>query len=124
MIADLKFLQIDEIGNRSSSDRNLLHNIRGLFKNSKTKSIIIPLTDDSFPNSELAFKTPVFLGHSEDDNVVPIRHGDRLKWELEELGFDVKRETYERGAEQPHWVDEPHGVDDIVAFLREKVFKA
>lgn len=116
--------QIDEIGNRSSSDRNLLHNIRGLFKNSKMKSTIVPLTDDTFPNLDLAFKTPVFLAHAEDDDVVPIRNGDRLKWELEELGFDVTREIYEQGAEQPHWVNEPQGVDDIVTFLRERVFKA
>lgn len=35
--------------------------------------------------------------------------------------FDVEWKTYEDGG---HWIHEPQGVDDIVAFLTEKVIKA
>jgi len=71
--------------------------------------------NEDFPSSELAFKTPVFLSHSKDDNVVPWQNGDMLWWRLEEdLGMEVEWRLYEDGG---HWVNEPRGVDDIVGFL-------
>lgn len=111
---------IEMLARYSASNYNLLKNIRGLFRTSN-KNPVMPLTD-SFPNSELAFKTPIFLSHSKDDAVVPFNNGDMLCWGLEEvLGFDVEWKTYEDGG---HWINEPQGVDDIVAFLREKLIKA
>lgn len=75
--------------------------------------------NDAFPDSELAFKTPVFLSHSKDDDVVPFKNGDMLWWRLEEdLGFDVDWKVYEDGG---HWINEPRGVDDIVSFVRKVV---
>lgn len=74
---------IEQLARYSASNFNLLKNIRGLFKTSNNKSIM-PLTE-SFPNSELAFKTPVFLSHSKDDDVVPFHNGDMLCWGLEEV---------------------------------------
>jgi len=94
------------------SNYMLLQRIRTLFKPSTNNCKIImpsPL-NDAFPNSELAFKTPVFLSHSKDDNVIPFANGDMLMWRLEEdLGFDVAWKTIEDGG--------PRDMDDIVAFL-------
>ncbi|KAH7049348.1 phospholipase/Carboxylesterase [Macrophomina phaseolina] len=63
----------------------------------------------------LALDTPVFLGHSEDDEIVPVRHGRKLCDALNGLGFSVEWHVYEDGG---HWVNEPQGIDDLVAFLR------
>jgi predicted esterase len=99
----------------------LLHNIRRIFKTPNKKSIV-PLTDDTYPDLELAFKTPVFISQSKDDETVPFKNGDQLQWDLEEvLGFDVTFQPYNEGG---HWVNEPQGVDDIVAFVRKHVIKA
>jgi lysophospholipase-2 len=61
------------------------------------------------------FKTPVFLSHSKDDDVVPIRNGEKLHQGLEDLGFQVTWNAYEDGG---YWINEPQGVDDIVQFLK------
>lgn len=58
--------------------------------------------------------TPVFLSHSEDDDVVPKFNGDVLYRGLCELGMRVTRKIYGDGG---HWIHEPQGVDDIVAFI-------
>ena len=100
----------------SASDFTLLQRIRTLFKTSNTKAVMPQPLNDAFPNEVLAFKTPIFLSHSKDDDVVPWQHGDMLLWRLEEdLGFEVDWKLYEDGG---HWVNEPKGVDDIVAFLK------
>lgn len=46
--------------------------------------------------------------------MVPFGNGDMCCWALEEVGFDVEWRVYERGG---HWVEEPRGFDDIIAFL-------
>jgi len=73
-------------------------------------------TDLTVEEKEM-LRTPVFLGHSVDDEVVPIRNGEGLRDGLRELGMDVTWEEYEAGAEMPHWLNEPKGVDDVVSFL-------
>jgi len=114
---------IEQLARYSSSNCSLLHNIRRIFnpKGSNNKSIM-PLTDDTYPNLDLAFKTPIFISHSKDDKTVPFKNGDQLQWDLEEvLGFDVTFKAYKDGG---HWVNEPQGVDDIVAFVRKHVIHA
>jgi lysophospholipase-2 len=69
------------------------------------------------PRLESALKTPMFLSHSKDDEVVPIGNGEKLCWGLRSLGASVSWKAYENGG---HWVNEPQGVDDMVAFLSEK----
>jgi lysophospholipase-2 len=64
-----------------------------------------------------ALKTPIFLSHSKDDEVVPIGNGQKLCRGLRSLGASVSWREYEDGG---HWVNEPEGVSDIVAFLLEK----
>lgn len=59
--------------------------------------------------------TPVFLGHSVDDDVVPIERGRELRDRLLALKFSVEWREYADGG---HWVNEPQGVDDIAGFLK------
>ncbi|KAK6071974.1 phospholipase/Carboxylesterase [Seiridium cupressi] len=58
--------------------------------------------------------TPVFLGHSKDDNIVPFENGRALRDHLSYHGQVVDWHEYESGG---HWINEPEGVDDIVSFL-------
>ena len=64
-----------------------------------------------------AFATPIFLSHSLDDNIVPINNKENLCRTLRDLDFDITWKKYEDGG---HWINEPQGVDDIVA-LHDKV---
>lgn len=60
--------------------------------------------------------TPIFLGHSSDDDVVPIKNGRRMRDILvHHLKLAVHFHEYEDGG---HWINEPQGVDGIVEFLR------
>lgn len=61
-----------------------------------------------------ALDTPIFLSHSEDDEVVPIKQGIELSNNLRDLGLQVTWKCYKTGG---HWINEPEGVDDIVGFL-------
>ncbi|KAK7536095.1 Alpha/Beta hydrolase protein [Phyllosticta citribraziliensis] len=63
-----------------------------------------------------ALETPVLLAHSEDDEVVSIRYGEKLSRGLMELGMPVEWRTYKHGG---HWVNEPQGIDDMVGFSHE-----
>ncbi|RDL41286.1 uncharacterized protein BP5553_01265 [Venustampulla echinocandica] len=58
--------------------------------------------------------TPVLLLHSADDNVVDVALGRETKRVMETLGFRVKWREYSDGG---HWIQEPEGVSDLVAFL-------
>ena len=59
--------------------------------------------------------TPIFLGHSIDDDIVPIRNGRRMRDVLvRSLRLNAQLHEYTDGG---HWVNEPQGVDDIVEFL-------
>lgn len=76
-----------------------------------------PETTLVLPNlsSTFVLETPVFLSHSQDDDVVPIANGKKLSTTLEKLGMVVSWKQYKDGG---HWVNEPQGVDDIVSFIR------
>ncbi|KAI0531669.1 lysophospholipase II [Xylaria digitata] len=58
--------------------------------------------------------TPIFLGHSIDDNVVSIENGRELRNILQSRKLQVEWREYEDGG---HWVNEPQGVDDIARFM-------
>lgn len=76
----------------------------------------IPLTAEESHQSRRA--TPVLLCHSADDHVVPVRHGRDLRdILLHKFPRDVQVEwhEYESGG---HWVNEPQGVDDMIAFVK------
>ncbi|KAI1355814.1 lysophospholipase II [Xylaria sp. FL0043] len=59
--------------------------------------------------------TPIFLGHTEDDDIVPIEYGLELQNFLSSQGFRVEWTEYDEGG---RWVNEPQGVDDIVRFIK------
>lgn len=62
---------------------------------------------------------PFFLAHSRDDSVIPVRHGRTLRDTLRRFPgeLEVEWHEYEHGG---HWLNEPQGVDDIVAFLEKQ----
>ncbi|KAF2459402.1 Alpha/Beta hydrolase protein [Lineolata rhizophorae] len=64
--------------------------------------------------NEEALKTPVFLFHSKDDEVVPAAYGELLREGLDQLRMVVEWHSYEDGR---HWVNEPKGVNDMTAFI-------
>ncbi|KAE9364648.1 alpha/beta-hydrolase [Stipitochalara longipes BDJ] len=66
-----------------------------------------------------AIKTPIFLAHSKDDEIVPFKLGNELRQIMKRLGFDVTWKQYEDGG---HWIHPEHGLDDMLAFL-ERVMK-
>ncbi|KAI1122168.1 lysophospholipase II [Nemania abortiva] len=59
-------------------------------------------------------KTPIFLGHSADDDVVPIANGRELRDIVQSRRFQVEWREYEDGG---HWINEPQGIDDIAHFM-------
>ncbi|PSK33969.1 Acyl-protein thioesterase 1 [Elsinoe australis] len=59
---------------------------------------------------------PVFLAHCEDDEVVPSSNGERMKAIFEQLGAEVEWRQYADGG---HWLNEPQGVDDLMAFVKK-----
>ncbi|KAE8449713.1 hypothetical protein EG329_007488 [Mollisiaceae sp. DMI_Dod_QoI] len=89
-----------------------LGHIRSIFNESIGSPEIVREGDGS------AIDTPVFLSHSKDDMVVPIKNGVELEKMLRELGVEVTWKAYEDG---DHWINEPEGVDDIVAFLKDRL---
>ena len=72
-----------------------LNHIRSIFDGSIGDSNI-PLTLSNI-SAKSAFATPIFLSRSQDDEVVPITHGENLYPTLRDLGFDVTWKKYEDG---------------------------
>ncbi|KAI1756606.1 lysophospholipase II [Xylaria castorea] len=73
--------------------------------------------DDTANNEavmESSRSTPIFLSHSVDDNVVPIKNGRELRNILQSQRLQVEWREYEDGG---HWVNEPQGVDNIARFM-------
>lgn len=58
--------------------------------------------------------TPILLCHAADDEVVDIGLSRQACAALEGLGMEVEWKEYRDGG---HWINEPQGYDDIVAFL-------
>lgn len=106
--------EIDHLATYADEGRRslLITDIQSLYNLDLTNSE----THGRIEKAELPLQTPVFLSHSKDDPVVPIRNGVRLRQNLKRLGMSVIWKEYEAGG---HWVHEPQGVDDIVDFLRE-----
>lgn len=61
-------------------------------------------------------RTPIFLAHAHDDEIVPFSMGTRLQKGIRAMGFDVIFKEYHDGG---HWIHPREGVDDISAFLHD-----
>lgn len=84
--------------------------VEGIFARLRPASI-----DSCFYKPESVLSTPVFISHSQDDDIVPIQNGRMLCETLKELGTNVTWKEYQDGG---HWLNEPKGVDDMAAFLQ------
>ncbi|KAI3391111.1 hypothetical protein diail_7945 [Diaporthe ilicicola] len=72
------------------------------------------LVGGSSPIPDAVPNTPVFLSHSQDDEIVSVQHGRALR-DILKQHQEVDWHEYEDGG---HWVNEPQGVDDIADFLK------
>jgi lysophospholipase-2 len=72
-------------------------------------------TSGSLIPPQAAIKTPIFLAHSIDDDVVPCKLGDDLCQIVKHLGFNVTWKMYKDGMHQIH---PDHGVDDMSLFIQ------
>ncbi|KAI1186566.1 lysophospholipase II [Nemania serpens] len=83
------------------------------------------LTDDPGPltqrDAARSHKTPFFLGHSADDDVVPIANGIELRNIARAQRLRVEWREYEDGG---HSLNEPHGVDDLARFMNGRMTDA
>ncbi|KAH8169003.1 phospholipase/Carboxylesterase domain-containing protein [Sarocladium implicatum] len=68
--------------------------------------------------SRTAHGTPVFLGHGEADEKVPIMLGQGAARVVKDAGYEVRWEVYE---DQGHWYKIPDEMDDIVDFISSAV---
>ncbi|KAI1340690.1 Alpha/Beta hydrolase protein [Xylariaceae sp. FL0016] len=66
------------------------------------------------PSDDIIRHTPVFLGHCVDDPLMFIEYGMLLRNTLLDFGMGVTWREYEDGG---HWINSPHGIDDMVEFL-------
>ena len=66
--------------------------------------------------NEATVRTSVFLAQARDDAVIPVADREALREERGQRGMAVKWYCYEDGG---HWVNEPRGVDDVVAVLQK-----
>ncbi|KAM3517656.1 hypothetical protein NHJ13051_008793 [Beauveria bassiana] len=103
--------QVEAAITKHNSEASLFSAIQGLYRPETETFIAEPLP------SQIK-GTPVLIEHASDDDVVPIANGQRIKNVLTALGLNVKWHEYKDGG---HWVNEPQGVDDIVAFFRENL---
>ncbi|KAL6877451.1 Alpha/Beta hydrolase protein [Trichoderma longibrachiatum] len=76
---------------------------------------------DESPSQVRLISTPILIEHCQDDEVVPIGNGARMRDLLVRLGISVEWHDYEDGG---HWINEPQGVDDFVRFLQANLYRA
>ncbi|KAJ3531754.1 hypothetical protein NM208_g8739 [Fusarium decemcellulare] len=65
-----------------------------------------------------AVKTPVFLGHGEEDDKVPYQLGEGAAQLIRDAGYQVDWKCYQN---QGHWYKIPDQIDDICDFIVSKV---
>lgn len=74
----------------------------------------VPDHDDVLRN------TPILLEHCIDDPLVKIDQGHNLRDSLTTLGAQVTWKEYPDGG---HWFNAPAGIDDVVEFLKQIIWK-
>ncbi|KAK6502615.1 hypothetical protein TWF506_003195 [Arthrobotrys conoides] len=99
----------------TTSSNNPLKVIEAL--NFLRENIDFPLLDSTVENLP-CLKTPVFLGHGEEDEKVNVSLGRQTRDALLGLSMDVTWKLY---ADFGHWYKVPDEIDDIVAFLQKNI---
>ena len=67
--------------------------------------------------SRSLLSTPILLLHGVDDAFVDIALGREASSVLRRIGLDVESKEYSGAENDGHWVKEPEGFDEIVAFI-------
>jgi predicted esterase len=70
----------------------------------------------SLSQDTTAFRTPIFLGHGEDDEKGPLALSAAQF--MRDAGYQVDWKCYE---DQGHWCKIPYEIDDIHSFITSKV---
>ncbi|KAL7935745.1 Alpha/Beta hydrolase protein [Trichoderma chlorosporum] len=65
--------------------------------------------------------TSVLLEHCQDDDIIAVENGQRMRELLVQLGLSAELREYVHGG---HWINEPDGVDDFIHFLRGMIDSA
>jgi predicted esterase len=73
--------------------------------------------EGSTSGDDIYRNTPAFISHCADDSIVPIDQGRKLRDTLKAYGMAVTWKEYPNGG---HWINDPQGVEDIVAFLKSQ----
>ncbi len=68
-------------------------------------------------NAQSFLKTPVFLGHTTDDEVIDVELGQQARAVLEKMGMKVTWKEHQEGGHLG--LLDTKGLDDVVAFLGE-----
>ncbi|KAM3512921.1 hypothetical protein MY11210_003404 [Beauveria gryllotalpidicola] len=101
--------QVEAATTEHKSETSLFSLVQCLYRPETEKRFIAE------PLSSQIKGTRALLEHASDDDVVPIANGQRMQNVSTALGLDVEWHEYKDGG---HWVNEPQGVDDIVAFIK------
>ncbi|KAL7946922.1 Alpha/Beta hydrolase protein [Trichoderma barbatum] len=62
--------------------------------------------------------TPILLEHCDDDEIINVQSGWKMRDLLGQLGLSIEFHEYKDGG---HWLNEPQGVDDFVEFIRKHI---
>ncbi|KIW78643.1 hypothetical protein Z517_08481 [Fonsecaea pedrosoi CBS 271.37] len=95
---------IEDLKASSASDEQLSNAVQRIYFGQQSPE----------PSSPSLRSTPIFLGHSIDDDTVPIKNGRRM-WDVLVHSLGLKTQLHEY-ADGGHWVNDPQGVDDIMEF--------
>lgn len=67
-------------------------------------------------------QTPCFLSHNADDDIVDVKLGRSLRDALRAIDMKVTWDEHEHSDKAPrHWIHEPEGIDNLVAFLETRM---
>lgn len=67
-----------------------------------------------------AYRTPVFLGHGDADEKVPVRLGETAAAVMRSAGYKVHWKSYQK---QGHWYKIPDEIDDMIWFIAQVGWK-
>jgi len=97
---------IEMINTSGLAPTERLGQVRALVKSSPPSTAATP--------TQASLNTPIFLSHSRNDEMAPVQNRERLGIRLSMLGMSVEWHCYVEGG---HWLNEPQGVEDMVAFI-------